>query len=68
MDSGEFSSKLDRDSTYRITALQCAVKRAAQDGGIHNEAIDVLNIAGVYYSWLVGKEAIEPKVERKEIK
>ncbi len=57
--------KLDRDSTYRITALECAVARAAQDGGIHNEKIDVLNIAEVYYGWLVGKTEVQKPIQEK---
>lgn len=46
--------KDERDSTYRIAALQAAVARAGQDGGLEGH-IDVLALGNTYYQWLTGK-------------
>jgi hypothetical protein len=46
----EFVSRLDRDSAYRITALQCAIARAGQDSGIAGDAVDVFNLSEQYYA------------------
>lgn len=57
-------SSLDRDGTYRIAALQCAIQRAAQDSGIHGETVDVYSLAEGYYAWLGGKgDTQKPKKE-----
>lgn len=57
--------KLDRDSQYRMCALECAVNRASQDGGIDNPSVDVLILAETYYGWLGGKSETEkPTLER----
>lgn len=58
-------SKLDRDSAYRICALECAVNRAAQDGGINGDGVDVLGLAEAYYGWLGGKSETEQPTEEK---
>lgn len=44
-----------QDSINRAVALNNAVVRAGQDGGIAGE-IDVLGIADIYYQWLSGEE------------
>jgi hypothetical protein len=61
----QYMSRLDRNSHYRITALQCAVQRAGQDGGLNNETVDVLAFAEIYYGWLTGKAETEKPVLEK---
>lgn len=57
--------KLDRDSAYRMCALECAINRAGQDGGVEG-GFDVLGTAEIYYGWLGGKKEVEQPVEEKE--
>jgi hypothetical protein len=60
----KLAAKVKRDSEYRIAALQAAVRRAGQDGGIEG-TIDVLVLAEVYYGWCLGKESAEkPAIEK----
>lgn len=62
-------TKLGRNSAYRIAALQAAVTRAGQDGGIQGDKVDVLIIANVYYQWLTGNaELRDPILEMMEEK
>lgn len=62
--SKQFMSRLDRDSSYRIAALNNAINRAAQDGGLSGGEVDVLGLAEIYYAWLTGEVDIKiPDVE-----
>jgi hypothetical protein len=54
-----------RDSSYRIAALNAAIDRAGQDGGIEG-GLDVLAIAAVYYQWLTGDENLKDPVLEME--
>jgi hypothetical protein len=67
LSSEQQMSKLDRDSTYRITALQCAVDRAGQDGGIQGDAVDVYGLAESYYAWLKGEKDTDTQKPEAEI-
>lgn len=65
MDDNNHNSRLDRDSQYRIAALNSAVVRAGQDGGISNDPIDVFGLAETYYGWLRGEvETEKPTLEK----
>lgn len=58
------NTKLGRDSEYRIAALQAAVARAGQDGGLEGK-IDVLAIATTYYGWLTGNDDLKDPLYEK---
>lgn len=64
-DSSEFTSRLDRDSVYRIHALNNAVNRAELHRSMKNDNSEVLAYATVYYNWLKGDghSVDEPKAE-----
>lgn len=63
----QISNKLDRDCLYRTTALSLAVTRAGQNGGLDQNPIDVLGLAEIYYSWLLGEEDVKPGKESEYI-
>lgn len=50
--------QVERDSYYRVSALDAAIARAGQDGGIEG-GIDVLALGEVYYNWLMGEDTLE---------
>lgn len=59
------TAQLDRDGSYRIAALQCAIQRAGQDGGIQSDRVDVYSLAEKNYAWLTGKNVDTQKPEEE---
>lgn len=60
-------SRMDRDAIYRIAALECAIARAGQDGGIHSEEVDVYGLAEKNYAWLRGDKDVDTQAPEAEI-